>query len=50
MAAAMVVAGTTFFLLAWFLSPRSGLIARWTKPRAPIQPPIELQPDTAHAR
>jgi manganese/zinc/iron transport system permease protein len=42
-AAAMVVAGTVFFVLAWFLSPRSGLIARWTKPLAPIRP-IELQP------
>ena len=50
MAAAMVVAGTVFFVLAWFLSPGSGLIARWTKPRAPIKPPLELQPDTAHAR
>jgi manganese/zinc/iron transport system permease protein len=48
-AAAMVVAGTVFFVLAWFLSPRSGLIARWTRPLAPIRP-VELQPDTAHAR
>jgi manganese/zinc/iron transport system permease protein len=49
MAAAMVVSGTAFFVLAWFLSPRTGLIARWTRPRAPIHP-IELQPDAAHAR
>jgi manganese/zinc/iron transport system permease protein len=43
MAAAMVVTGATLFVLAWFLSPRSGLIARWRRPRAPIRP-VELQP------
>ena len=49
MAAAMVVTGATLFVLAWFLSPRSGLIARWAKPRALVRP-MELQPDAAHAR
>jgi hypothetical protein len=49
MAAAMVVTGAALFVLAWFLSPRTGLIARWRRPRAPIRP-IEFQPEAAHAR
>lgn len=33
-AAAMVVMGAVFFVLAWIFSPRTGLIARWRPQRA----------------
>jgi manganese/zinc/iron transport system permease protein len=39
-AGAMVVMGTALFVLAWFFSPRQGLLRRWFHAR--LQAPIEL--------
>ncbi|MFM8468813.1 MAG: metal ABC transporter permease [Limisphaerales bacterium] len=44
LAAAMVVAATSLFVLAWIFSPAQGLMSRWFKGRS-----VEASPETADA-
>jgi manganese/zinc/iron transport system permease protein len=48
-AAAMVVAGTLLFVLAWILAPRQGLVARWRQQHRPEAGAGAPEPSAADA-
>jgi manganese/zinc/iron transport system permease protein len=50
MAAAMVVMGAVLFTLAWFFSPRGGLLSQWLARRQIRQPMPSVEPTPAYGR